>query len=149
MFVVDMSGSISEDYFKQQLQFLADITSFFDIGKTRVSKHNTSRVMTKPTKWVYDQHGSRPACASAQCDQDSCCSLLVSLLVIGCVSEQHGSWSDCADAQNPCRSQTHCVGFDMSRPKWKRRSTDKWMLKNSNTKSKFLGYLHCYFSHRR
>jgi hypothetical protein len=44
-----------------------------------------------------DQHGSRPTCASAQYDQDPCCS--VSLLVIEYVSEQHGSWSDYADAQ--------------------------------------------------
>ncbi|XP_060568705.1 cartilage matrix protein-like [Ruditapes philippinarum] len=36
MFVVDMSSSIWSVHFKQQLQFLADITSFFDIGKTRV-----------------------------------------------------------------------------------------------------------------
>jgi hypothetical protein len=57
-----------------------------------------SRAMTKPTKWVCDQHGSRPVCVSAQSDQDPCCSLSVSLLVIGFVREQHGSWSDCADA---------------------------------------------------
>jgi hypothetical protein len=44
-----------------------------------------------------DQHGSRPACASAQSDQDPWCSLSVSLLVIELVSEQHRSWSDCAD----------------------------------------------------
>jgi hypothetical protein len=49
------------------------------------------RVMTKPTEWVCDQHGSRPACASAQSDQDPCCSLSVSLLVLELVSEQHGS----------------------------------------------------------
>jgi hypothetical protein len=46
------------------------------------------------------------------------CSLSVSLLVIELVSEQHGSWSDCADAQaglDPCWSQTHYVGFVMTR----------------------------------
>jgi hypothetical protein len=48
-----------------------------------------SRAVTKPT-WVCDQHGSRPAYASTQSDQDSCCALSVSLPVIGFVSEQHG-----------------------------------------------------------
>jgi hypothetical protein len=79
-----------------------------------------SRVTTKPTYCVCDQHGSRPACASAQSDQDPCCSLLVSLLVIDFVSEQHGSWSDCADAQaglDPCWSQTHYIGFVVTRLK--------------------------------
>jgi hypothetical protein len=36
------------------------------------------------------------------------------------VSEQHGSWSDCADAQaglDPCWSQTHYVGFVVTRLK--------------------------------
>jgi hypothetical protein len=50
--------------------------------------------------------------------QDSCCSLSDSLLVIEYVSEQHGSWSDCADAQaglNTCWSQTHYVGFVVTR----------------------------------
>jgi hypothetical protein len=54
----------------------------------------------------------------AHSDQDPCCSLSVSLLVIGFVSEQHGSWSDCADAQaglDPCWSQTHYVGFVVTR----------------------------------
>jgi hypothetical protein len=35
-------------------------------------------------------------------------------------SEQHGSWSDCADAKaglDPCWSQTHYVGFVMARLK--------------------------------
>jgi hypothetical protein len=76
--------------------------------------------MTKPTYWVCDQHGSRPACASAQSGQDPYFSLSVSLLVIGFVSEQHGSWSDCADAQaglDPCWSQTHNVGFVVTRLK--------------------------------
>ncbi|XP_045171316.1 cartilage matrix protein-like [Mercenaria mercenaria] len=38
MFVVDMSSSIWVKYFKDQLQFIADLVSFFDInsGKTRV-----------------------------------------------------------------------------------------------------------------
>jgi hypothetical protein len=77
-----------------------------------------SHAMTKLTKCVCDQHGTRPACASAQSDQDPCCSLSFSLLVIGLVIEQHGSWSDCADAQvglDPCWSQTHYVGFVMAR----------------------------------
>jgi hypothetical protein len=55
---------------------------------------------------------------SAQSDQDPCCSLSVSLLIIGLISEQHGSWSDCADAQaglDPCWSQIHNVGFVMTR----------------------------------
>jgi hypothetical protein len=36
-------------------------------------------------------------------------------------SEQHGSWSDCADAQaglDPCWSQTHYVGFVVTRLIW-------------------------------
>jgi hypothetical protein len=76
--------------------------------------------MTKPKYWVCDQHGSRPACASAQSDQDPCCSLSDSLLVIGLVSKQHGSWSDCEDAHaglDPCWSQTHYVGFVVTRLK--------------------------------
>jgi hypothetical protein len=50
-----------------------------------------------------------------------CCSLSVSLLVLGFVSEQHGSWSDCADAQaglDPCWSKTHYVGFVVKRLKY-------------------------------
>jgi hypothetical protein len=38
----------------------------------------------------------------------------LSLIRIHAVSEQHGSWSDCADAQagrDQCWSQTHNVGF--------------------------------------
>jgi hypothetical protein len=56
--------------------------------------------------------------ASAQFDQDPCCPLSVSLLVIGFGSEQHGSWSDCAEAQaglDPCWSQRHYVGFVVTR----------------------------------
>jgi hypothetical protein len=55
---------------------------------------------------------------SLQSDQDPCCSLSVSLLEIEMVSEQHGSWSDCTDAQSgldPCWSQTHFVGFVVTR----------------------------------
>jgi hypothetical protein len=36
----------------------------------------------------------------------------------GVVSEQHGSWSDCADEEaslDPCWSQTHYVGFVIAR----------------------------------
>jgi hypothetical protein len=43
-------------------------------------RHDKTNIM------LCDQHGSRPACASAQSDQDPCCSLSVSLLVIGFVS---------------------------------------------------------------
>jgi hypothetical protein len=42
-------------------------------------------------EWVCNQHGPRPACGSVQSDQDQCCSLSVSLLAIGLVSELHGS----------------------------------------------------------
>jgi hypothetical protein len=70
-------------------------------------RNYVSRVMTKPTKWICDQHGTRPACASAQSDQDPCCSLSVFPLVIELESEQHSSWSDCADA--------HYVGFVVKR----------------------------------
>jgi hypothetical protein len=38
-----------------------------------------SRVTAKPTYCVCDQHGFRPACASAQSDQDPCCSLTNSI----------------------------------------------------------------------
>jgi hypothetical protein len=58
-----------------------------------------SRVATKPTKCVCDQHGSRPACASAKSDQNPCCSLTNPLTRTETDSEQHGTWSDCADAQ--------------------------------------------------
>jgi hypothetical protein len=46
-----------------------------------------SRITTKPTLCVCDQHGSRPDCTSMQSDQDPCCWLSVSLLVIGLVRE--------------------------------------------------------------
>jgi hypothetical protein len=49
-----------------------------------------------------------------------------SLLVIGVVSKQHGSWSDCAYTQaglDPCRSQTNYVGFVMERLKFINLST--------------------------
>jgi hypothetical protein len=70
--------------------------------------------MTKPTWWVCDQQGSRPACASTQSDQDPCCSLTNPISSRETDSEQHGSWSDCTDAQaglDPCWSQKHYVGF--------------------------------------
>jgi hypothetical protein len=74
--------------------------------------------MTKTSKCVCNsEHGSRPAWASTQSDQDPCCLLSVSLLVKGFVSKQHGSRSDCADAQaglDPCWSLTYYVGFVMS-----------------------------------
>jgi hypothetical protein len=50
-----------------------------------------SRAMTKPTLCVCDQHGFRPACASAQSDQDPCCSLTNSIASRETDSEQHGS----------------------------------------------------------
>jgi hypothetical protein len=74
--------------------------------------------MKKPTQCVCDLHGSRPVCAFAQTDQDPRCSLSISLLVIELVSEQHESWPDCTDAQAdliPCWSQTHYVGFVVTR----------------------------------
>jgi hypothetical protein len=51
-----------------------------------------SRVMTKPTLWVCNQHGSRPACASAQSDQDPCWLLTNRIKSREPDSEQHGSW---------------------------------------------------------
>jgi peptide YY len=56
--------------------------------------------------------------ASAQSDQDPCCSLTYPITSIETDSEQHGSWSDCADAQtglDPCWSQTHYIGFVVTR----------------------------------
>jgi hypothetical protein len=55
------------------------------------STTHMSRVTTKPTQWVCDQHGSRPACASAQSDQDPWCSLTNSFTNTETDSEQHGS----------------------------------------------------------
>jgi hypothetical protein len=49
-----------------------------------------------------------------------CCSLTNPITSRETDSEQHGSWSDCADAQaglDPCWSQTHYVGFVMTRLK--------------------------------
>jgi hypothetical protein len=63
-----------------------------------------SRVTTKP--------------ASAQSDQDPCCSLTNPFTSRENNSEQHGSGSDCADTQaglDPCWSQTHFVGFVVTR----------------------------------
>jgi hypothetical protein len=52
---------------------------------------------------------------SLQSDQDPCYTLSVSLLVVGFVSEQHGSWSDCADAF--CHGMAHIsTEFGNSRP---------------------------------
>jgi hypothetical protein len=65
-----------------------------------------------------DQHGSRPACTSAQSDQDPCCSLTNTITSRETDSEQHVSWSDCADAQaslDLCWSQTHYVCFVVTR----------------------------------
>jgi hypothetical protein len=47
----------------------------------------------------------------AQSDQDPCCSLTNPITSSETDSEQHGSWSHCADAQaglDPCWSQTLC-----------------------------------------
>jgi hypothetical protein len=55
---------------------------------------------------------------SAQSDQDPCCSLTNPITSRETESEQHGSWSDFAEAQaglDPCWSQTHYVGFVMTR----------------------------------
>jgi hypothetical protein len=73
-----------------------------------------SRVTTKPTYWVCDQHGSSPACASTQSDQDPCCMLTNPITSRETDSEQHESWSDCTDALaglDPCWSQTHYDDF--------------------------------------
>jgi hypothetical protein len=75
-----------------------------------------SRVTTKPTECVCDQHGFKPACAYAQSDQDPFYSLTNPITSSKTDSEQHGSWSDCADAEaglDPCWTQTHYVGFAM------------------------------------
>jgi hypothetical protein len=48
----------------------------------------------------------------------SSCNMIGNLLVIRLVSEQLRSWSDCADAQaglDPCWSETHFVGFVVTR----------------------------------
>jgi hypothetical protein len=75
--------------------------------------------MKKKSIWttimLIDWERDIQTCLTISC---SIISLLVSLLVIRFVSEQHGSWSDCADAQaglDPCWSQTHYAGFVMTR----------------------------------
>jgi hypothetical protein len=45
-------------------------------------------------KWVCDQQGSRPTCASVQSGRDPCCSLANSFTSRETDSEQHGVWSD-------------------------------------------------------
>jgi hypothetical protein len=65
----------------------------------------------------------------------------VSLVVIGLVSEQHGSWSDCADAQaglDPFWSQTHYFDFVMVRLKWS-RPLKSW---NSHEKGHYYVLIH-------
>jgi hypothetical protein len=67
-----------------------------------------SRVTKNPTLSVCDQ----------QSDQDPCRSLTNPITSRETDSEQHVSWSDCADAQaglDPCWSQTHYVGFVVTR----------------------------------
>jgi hypothetical protein len=45
--------------------------------------------MTKPMQCVCDQHGSTPACAPAQSDQDPCCSLTNPITSTETDSKQH------------------------------------------------------------
>jgi hypothetical protein len=63
-----------------------------------------SRVMTKPIQWVCDQHRSELACASAQSDQDPCCSLTNSITSRKTDSEQYlisyGSGLVCPNVYN-------------------------------------------------
>jgi hypothetical protein len=77
--------------------------------------HKTNIVRLRPA-WIWTSLDlDQP---EAKSDQDPCCSLSVSLLVKVLLSEQHGSWSDYADAQaglDPCLSQTHYVGFVVTR----------------------------------
>jgi hypothetical protein len=70
-----------------------------------------SRAMTKPTQCVCDQHGSRPACASAQSDQDP---RRWSLSALFQVEELIANNMD--PDLDPCWSQTHfnLVGFVMA-----------------------------------
>jgi hypothetical protein len=49
----------------------------------------------KVHNWAASQQNQHSAFATSM---DPCCSLSVFLFVIEFVSEQHGSWSDCADA---------------------------------------------------
>jgi hypothetical protein len=58
---------------------------YFVISRPSITRNNI---------WAASWQNQQSAFASAQSDQDPCCSLSVSLLVIGFVSEQHGSWSD-------------------------------------------------------
>jgi hypothetical protein len=94
---------VHEQFMNYSLLNICQIACIYMLG---IGSLYMSHVMTKR---VCDQHGSRPACTSAQSDQVPCCQLSwVSPLVMEYISEQHGSWSDCTD---PCWSQTHYVGF--------------------------------------
>jgi hypothetical protein len=75
------------------------------------SYYYMSRVTTKPIKCVCDQHGSRPACASAQSDQDPCCLLTNSILSR---ETDSAGWSGSMLVANPlswfCRDTAHiCI----------------------------------------
>jgi hypothetical protein len=83
-----------------------------------VFQRNWQCISIERYKWAASWQNQHSAFASAQSDQDPCCSLSVYLLVIELISGQHGSWSDYADSQaglDPCWSQTHYVGFDVTR----------------------------------
>jgi hypothetical protein len=71
---------------------------------SRQNQHNGFATSMDPDQPAY-------SCSLIRTHADS---LSVCLLVIGSVSEQHGFWLDCADAQScmdPCWSQTHYFGF--------------------------------------
>jgi hypothetical protein len=87
----------------------------------------------------------RPAwiqtCAFAQSDQYRCCSLTNPIASRETDIEQHGSWSDCMDAQtglDPCCSQTHYVCFVMTR-------LNNWNSVNRHSQFKYDKVLfHCF-----
>jgi hypothetical protein len=81
-----------------------------------VTTHSLFRVSQH--KWAASRQNQHSAIA--QSDQDPCCSLINPITSRETDSEQHGSLSDCADAQaslDPCWSQTHYVGFVVTRLK--------------------------------
>jgi hypothetical protein len=86
-----------------------------------VKKHKLSLIWASPWK---NQHNG--FASSMDSDQPAHPRSLIRihavryqfLYFLGFVSEQHGSWSDCTDAQvglDPCWSQTHYVGFVVTR----------------------------------
>jgi hypothetical protein len=58
-------------------------------------------------KWAASRQNQHNGFASAQCDQDPCCSLTYPIASSETDSEQHGSWSDCADVSVYC--EIRCV----------------------------------------